>query len=61
MSQHNQYLDTTFTKIYVGGLPWTTREEGLRSYFEQFGEIIHVNVVCDRAIDRSQGYGFVSN
>jgi len=61
MSHHHQNFDTTFTKIYVGGLPWTTRKEGLINFFKRFGEIIHVNVVCDRETDRSQGYGFVSN
>ncbi|XP_019097314.1 PREDICTED: LOW QUALITY PROTEIN: UBP1-associated protein 2B [Camelina sativa] len=62
MAQHNanQNVDTRYTKIYVGGLPWKTRNEGLRDYFQQFGEIIHVNVVCDRETGRSQGYGFVT-
>ncbi|AED96394.1 putative RNA recognition motif domain, nucleotide-binding alpha-beta plait domain superfamily [Arabidopsis thaliana] len=60
MSHHHQNFDTTFTKIYVGGLPWTTRKEGLINFFKRFGEIIHVNVVCDRETDRSQGYGFVT-
>lgn len=66
MSQH-QNSDTTLTKIYVGGLPWKTRQEGLISFFERFGEIIHANVVCYKATNRSQGYGksqgygFVSN
>ncbi|KAL1206621.1 putative RNA-binding protein ARP1 [Cardamine amara subsp. amara] len=60
MAQPNQNLDTTFTKIYVGGLLWTTKEEGLRNHFQQFGEIIHANVVWDRVLDRSQGYGFVT-
>ncbi|XP_019086403.1 PREDICTED: RNA-binding protein 24-like [Camelina sativa] len=48
------------TKIYVGGLPWKTRKEGLISFFEPFGEIIHANVVCDRETGRSQGFGFVT-
>ncbi|CAL9232105.1 unnamed protein product [Arabidopsis halleri] len=63
MAQHyaNQNVDTRNTKIYVGGLPWKTRNyEGLRSYFQKFGEIIHVNVVCDRETGRSEGYGFVT-
>ncbi|CAL9229949.1 unnamed protein product, partial [Arabidopsis halleri] len=62
MTQHyaNQNVDTRYTKLYVGGLPWKTRNEGLKSYFQQFGEIIHVNVVCDRETGRSEGYGFVT-
>lgn len=53
-------IDTTYTKIFVGGLAWRTRNEGLRSFFQQFGEITHVNVVCDSKTGRSKGYGFVS-
>lgn len=56
MSQPND----TEKKIYVAGLPWITKTEGLRSYFEQFGEIVNANVVCDRATTRSKGFGFVS-
>ncbi|KAF8056721.1 hypothetical protein N665_1269s0008 [Sinapis alba] len=48
------------TKIYVAGLPWITKTEGLRNYFEQFGEIVYANVVCDRATKRSKGFGFVT-
>ncbi|KAL9279141.1 putative RNA recognition motif domain, nucleotide-binding alpha-beta plait domain superfamily [Arabidopsis thaliana] len=61
VAQHyaNENVDTRYTKMYVGGLPWETRNEGLRSYFEQFGDIIHVNMVCDRETGRSEGYGFV--
>lgn len=56
MSQPNQ----RDTKIYVAGLAWVTKTEGLRSYFEQFGEIDDANVVCDRKTGRSRGFGFVS-
>ncbi|CAH2070063.1 unnamed protein product [Thlaspi arvense] len=56
----NPNFNTTYTKIYVGGLPWITREEGLRSFFKQFGEIIHANVVCNRETGRSEGFGFVT-
>ncbi|CAN8289000.1 unnamed protein product [Cochlearia groenlandica] len=58
MSKHQN--SHTYTKLYVTGLPWITRDDGLISYFQQFGEILHANVVCDRSIDRSQGYGFVT-
>ncbi|ESQ43127.1 hypothetical protein EUTSA_v10015434mg [Eutrema salsugineum] len=60
MSQQHQNFDTTYTKIFVGGLPSVTRNEGLRIFFEQFGEIVHVNVVYDKATNRSKGYGFVT-
>ncbi|KAL1206620.1 putative RNA-binding protein ARP1 [Cardamine amara subsp. amara] len=62
MSQDNanQKFDTKYRKIYVGDLFWETTEEGLRSFFEPFGEIIHANVVCNRETRRSEGYGFVT-
>ncbi|VVB15848.1 unnamed protein product [Arabis nemorensis] len=62
MSQQNenQNSDTTYTKIFVGGLPRVTKDEGLKSSFQQFGEIVHVNVVFDKQTQRSKGYGFVT-
>jgi cold-inducible RNA-binding protein len=48
------------SKLFVGGLAWETREEGLQKSFEQFGEIESVRVVTDRATGRSRGFGFVT-
>lgn len=55
------YGDTTFTKVFVGGLPWETRSETLRRYFEQFGDIVEAVVITDNNTARSRGYGFVSS
>jgi hypothetical protein len=55
-----QYNDTTFTKIFVGGLAWETQRETMRRYFEQFGEILEAVVITDKNTGRSKGYGFVS-
>ena len=52
--------DTTFTKIFVGGLPYHTTDETLRKFFERFGEIDEAVVITDRATGKSRGYGFVS-
>ncbi|KAF5743879.1 RNA-binding family protein isoform 1 [Tripterygium wilfordii] len=54
------YNDTTFTKIFVGGLAWETRRETMRRYFEQFGEILEAVVITDKNTGRSKGYGFVT-
>ena len=40
-------------KLFVGGLVWETTEDSLRSYFKQFGPIVHVLVMEGR------GFGFV--
>jgi RNA recognition motif-containing protein len=52
--------DTTFTKIFVGGLPYHTTDETLRKFFERFGEIDEAVVITDRTTGKSRGYGFVS-
>ncbi|KAF3439792.1 hypothetical protein FNV43_RR18070 [Rhamnella rubrinervis] len=55
-----QYNDTTFTKIFVGGLAWETQRDTMRRYFEQFGEILEAVVITDKNTGRSKGYGFVT-
>ncbi|KAJ3682568.1 hypothetical protein LUZ60_015141 [Juncus effusus] len=52
--------DTTYTKIFVGGLAWETQRETMRHYFEQFGEILEAVVITDKNTGRSKGYGFVT-
>lgn len=52
--------DTTFTKVFVGGLAWETHKVSLRNYFEQFGDIVEAVVITDKSSGRSKGYGFVS-
>ncbi|KAK9035723.1 hypothetical protein V6N11_077754 [Hibiscus sabdariffa] len=55
-----QFNDTTFTKIFVGGLAWETQRDTMRRYFEQFGEILEAVVITDKNTGRSKGYGFVT-
>ena len=55
-----QQKDTTFTKIFVGGLPYHTTDESLREFFQQFGDIEEAVVITDRQTGKSRGYGFVS-
>ncbi|KAK4753075.1 hypothetical protein SAY87_021873 [Trapa incisa] len=52
--------DTTFTKVFVGGLAWETRSDSLRRYFEQFGVVLEADVIRDKNTGRSKGYGFVT-
>ncbi|KAJ8257176.1 hypothetical protein GJAV_G00182720 [Gymnothorax javanicus] len=52
--------DTTFTKIFVGGLPYHTNDASLRKYFEAYGEIEEAVVITDRQTGKSRGYGFVT-
>ena len=59
-SNGGQFIDTTYTKIFVGGLAWETQRDTMRRYFEQFGEIQEAVVITDKNTGRSKGYGFVS-
>ncbi|XP_064080068.1 RNA-binding protein 38-like isoform X5 [Macrobrachium nipponense] len=52
--------DTTFTKIFVGGLPYHTTDKSLREHFEVYGEIEEAVVITDRQTGKSRGYGFVT-
>lgn len=56
-----QLGDSTYTKIFVGGLAWETHRETLNRHFEQFGEILEAVVIADKYTGRSKGYGFVSH
>ena len=46
-------------RIYVGGLSYSTTNEGLRAYFEQAGAVSSASVITDRETGRSRGFGFV--
>lgn len=59
-AMHGSQKDTTFTKIFVGGLPYHTTDASLRKYFEGFGDIEEAVVITDRQTGKSRGYGFVS-
>lgn len=46
-------------KLYVGGLPYSTTNESLKSAFAQAGNVESANVIMDRMTGRSKGFGFV--
>jgi RNA recognition motif-containing protein len=47
-------------KVFVGGLSWDTSDEGLRTAFERFGDVVEAKVITDRDTGRSRGFGFVT-
>ncbi|XP_057975587.1 uncharacterized protein LOC131162959 isoform X4 [Malania oleifera] len=57
---NSPFGDTTYTKVFVGGLAWETQSDTMRRYFEQFGEILEAVVITDKNTGRSKGYGFVT-
>ena len=46
-------------KLYVGNLSFQTQETDLRDHFAQYGEVVSSNIVSDRDMGRSRGFGFV--
>lgn len=47
-------------KLFVGGLSWSTDDDGLRQAFERFGSLSDAKVITDRETGRSRGFGFVT-
>ena len=46
-------------KLYVGNLSFSSTEDQVREYFAQFGEVLSVKIISDRATGRSRGFCFV--
>ncbi|MBI2525391.1 MAG: RNA-binding protein [Candidatus Rokubacteria bacterium] len=46
-------------KLFVGGLSFSTSNEGLRAAFAAVGAVESASVVTDRDTGRSRGFGFV--
>lgn len=46
-------------KIFVAKLNFKTKEDLLRSTFEQFGAVRSAKIVLDRDTKKSKGYGFI--
>ena len=47
------------TKLYVGNLPFTATDDGVRTLFSQHGTVEKVSLITDRDTGRPRGFGFV--
>ncbi len=47
------------TKLYVGGIPYTSTEAGLGEAFSRAGNVVSTSIIIDRMTGRSKGFGFV--
>ena len=47
-------------KLFVGGLPYSTTEDQLRKLFEEAGTVEEVQIIMERELGRSKGFGFVT-
>ena len=43
--------------IYVGNLPWSATEDGVRDLFSAHGEPLSVKLISDRETGRARGFG----
>jgi RNA recognition motif-containing protein len=46
-------------KLYIGGISYTTNDDGLRDAFAQAGAVESARVIMDKMTGRSRGFGFV--
>ncbi|MBX4200204.1 RNA-binding protein [Candidatus Parcubacteria bacterium] len=47
------------TKLYVGGIPYTSTEATLKDAFAKAGNVTSASIIIDRMTGRSKGFGFV--
>lgn len=47
------------TKLYVGGLPYSTADAQLAELFSPYGSVVSARVITDRFTGQSRGFGFV--
>jgi cold-inducible RNA-binding protein len=45
--------------LYVGGLPYSTTQETLRTLFTEVGDVSSVRLIMDRETGQSKGFAFV--
>ncbi|MER3499038.1 MAG: RNA-binding protein [Chitinophagaceae bacterium] len=45
--------------IYVSNLSFAVKDEDLKEYFEEYGEVSSAKVIMDRDTNRSRGFAFV--
>ena len=47
------------TKLYVGGLPYSTTQDELRDAFGKAGSVASASIIMDKMTGRSRGFGFI--
>ncbi|KAK1294903.1 hypothetical protein QJS10_CPA16g00641 [Acorus calamus] len=48
------------SKLFVGGLSYSTDDQKLKDAFTNFGDVTEARVILDRDTGRSRGFGFVN-
>lgn len=57
-SWHAKYKDSAY--VYVGGISFDLTEGDLLAVFAQYGELVDVNLVRDKATGKSKGFAFLA-
>ncbi|WOL08381.1 zinc finger CCCH domain-containing protein 25 [Canna indica] len=57
-SWHAKYKDSAY--IFVGGISFDLTEGDLLAVFAQYGEVVDVNLVRDKATGKSKGFAFLA-
>lgn len=47
------------SKLYVGGIPYTSTNEDLKAHFSGAGTVTSAQIIIDKMTNRSKGFGFV--
>lgn len=47
-------------RCFIGGLSWSTTDDGLKDAFGKFGRLTETKVVVDKFTGKSKGFGFVT-
>ncbi|MEZ0209176.1 MAG: RNA recognition motif domain-containing protein [Candidatus Paceibacterota bacterium] len=47
------------SKLYVGGIPYTSTNEDLKAHFSGAGNVVSAQIIIDKMTNRSKGFGFV--
>jgi len=52
--------NTTWPKVFLGGLPSSITETDLRGFFSRYGEVMEVVIMYDQEKKKARGFGFLS-
>lgn len=57
-SWHDQYKDSAY--VYCGGFPFDLTDGDIIAVMSQYGEIVDMNLVRDKATGKSKGFAFIA-
>ncbi|KAK2988989.1 hypothetical protein RJ640_013980 [Escallonia rubra] len=60
VSMLNSIRSMSTSKLFVGGLAYSTDDQSLKQAFDSYGDVTEARVITDRDSGRSRGFGFVN-